>query len=67
VTADDSIALPISVSAKDADDTVLVKISGVPSYDKVTAGYGHVVAKRDGSYTFAESDVLQRADPAFEL
>ena len=53
-----TIPLPISVSPNDADDTVTVKISGVPSFDKITAGDGHVVAKKGDSYTFTEADVL---------
>jgi probable HAF family extracellular repeat protein len=58
VSADGSVALPISVSAKDADDTVSIKISGLPSYDTITAGDGHVVAKKGDSYTFTEADGL---------
>ena len=58
LSAGGTIPLPISVSPYDADDTVTVKISGVPSYDKITAGVGHVVAKKGDSYTFTEADVL---------
>jgi uncharacterized repeat protein (TIGR03803 family) len=56
VAAGGSIALPISVSG-DWDDTVSVKISGVPKYETITAGDGDVVAKENGSYTFSEADV----------
>ena len=41
----------------DADDTVSVKISGVPSFDTITAGDGHAVAKKGNSYTFTAADV----------
>jgi hypothetical protein len=57
LSAGGTIPLPISVFPNDADDTVTVKISGVPSYDKITAGDGHVVAKKGDSYTFTEADV----------
>ena len=46
LSAGGTIPLPISVSPNDADDTVTVKISGVPSFDTITAGDGHVVAKK---------------------
>ncbi|MBV8830282.1 MAG: hypothetical protein JO357_00745 [Hyphomicrobiales bacterium] len=49
--------LPISVSAYDFDDTVSVKISGVPGYDTLTAGDGDVVAKKGDSYTFTAADL----------
>ena len=57
LSAGGTIPLPIGVSPNDADDTVSVKISRVPSYDKITAGDGHVVAKKGDSYTFTEADV----------
>jgi hypothetical protein len=57
LTAGGTIPLPISVSPNDADDTVTVKISGVPSFDTITAGDGHAVAKKGNSYTFTAADV----------
>ena len=58
VTASGTVLLPISVKANDTDDTLSVKISGVPSFETITAGDGHVVAKKGDSYTFTEADVL---------
>ena len=52
-----SALLPIIVTANDTDDTVAVKISGVPSFDTITAGDGHAVAKKGSSYTFTAADV----------
>ena len=57
LSAGGTIPLPISVKANDSDDTVSVKISGVPSFDTITAGDGHAVAKKGDSYTFTEADV----------
>ena len=57
VAASGSVLLPISVKANDTDDTVSIKISGLPSYDTITAGDGHAVAKRGDSYTFTAVDV----------
>ena len=57
LSAGGTIPLPISVSPYDADDTVTVKISGVPSFDTITAGDGHAVAKKGNSYTFTAADV----------
>ena len=34
-----------------------MKISGVPSFDTITAGDGHVVSTKDGTYTFTAADV----------
>ena len=58
VTASGTISLPISVQPNDTDDTVSVKISGVPNYETITAGDGHIVSKKDGSYTFTAADIL---------
>ena len=49
--------LPINVKANDTDDIVSIKISGVPSYDTITAGDAHIVAKMGNSYTFTLADV----------
>ena len=57
VAASGSVLLPISVTANDADDTVSVKISGLPSFETITAGDGHAVAKMGDSYTFTLADV----------
>ena len=57
LTEGGTIPLPISVSPNDADDTVTVKISGVPSFDTITAGDGHAVAKKGNSYAFTAADV----------
>ena len=57
VAASRSVSLPISVSANDTDDTVSVKISGLPSFETITAGDGHAVAKMGNSYTFTLADV----------
>ncbi len=57
LSAGGTIPLPISVSPNDADDTVTVKISGVPSFDTITAIDGHVVARKGNSYTFTAADV----------
>jgi hypothetical protein len=56
VAASGSVLLPISVKANDTDDTVSVKISSVPSFETITAGDGHAVAKRGDSYTFTLAD-----------
>jgi len=58
VNASGTISLPISVQSNDPDDTVSVKISGVPNYETITAGDGHAVSKKDGSYIFTAADVL---------
>ena len=57
LSAGGTIPLPISVSPNDADDTVTVKISGVPSFDTITALDGHAVTKKGNSYTFTAADV----------
>jgi hypothetical protein len=58
LSAGGTIRLPISVMPNDGDDTLTVKISGVPSFDTITAGDGHVVSKKDGTYTFTAADVI---------
>ncbi|MBV9296894.1 MAG: hypothetical protein JO145_15090 [Acidobacteriaceae bacterium] len=45
------------MKADDGDDTVSVKISGVASFETITAGDGHAVAKMGNSYTFTLTDV----------
>ncbi len=57
VPAGGSVTLPISVSAVDSDDTISVNISGVPSYETITAGDGSSGARKGGNYTFAAADV----------
>jgi hypothetical protein len=57
LSAGGTISLPISVSPNDADDTVSVKISGLPSFETITAGDGHTVVKIGNSYTFTLADV----------
>lgn len=57
VPAGGSVALPVKVLA-DADDNVQVTISGVPSFESITANDGHQpVAHRGANYTFTAGDV----------
>jgi hypothetical protein len=58
VPAGGSIPLGIKVAAVDGDDNVLVTISGVPSFESISANDGHApVKKGGGTYTFAAADV----------
>jgi hypothetical protein len=57
VTAGGSVAMGINVVPVDSDDTVSVTISGLPGFETITAGDGHLVAKHGGSYTFTAADV----------
>jgi hypothetical protein len=48
----------ISVTPVDSDDAVFVGITGVPSFETITAGDGHLVPKLPGgSYIFTAADV----------
>ena len=54
VTAGGSIAMGINAAPVDSDDTISVKLSGVPSFETITAPSGDVVtSKKNGStYTY---------------
>jgi hypothetical protein len=58
VTAGGSVALPpISISTADSDDTLSVKISGLPSYETIKAGDGSLGSSKGGNVTFTVADV----------
>ncbi|SED77800.1 autotransporter passenger strand-loop-strand repeat-containing protein [Rhizobiales bacterium GAS188] len=58
VAAGGSIAMGISVTPVDSDDAVFVGITGVPRFETITAGDGHLVRKLPGgTYIFTAADV----------
>ena len=63
VPAHGSVPLGIDVAAVDADDGVSVKITGVASYETITATDGHAVAK-SGVVHLHSGRRDQRLDPA---
>src|SRR5262249_50443964 len=54
VTAGSSIAMGINAAPVDSDDTISVRISGVPRFETITAPSGDIVtSKRNGNtYTY---------------
>jgi autotransporter passenger strand-loop-strand repeat protein len=58
VAAGGSVAMGISVTPADSDDAVFVGITGVPRFETITAGDGHLVPKLfGGTYIFTAADV----------
>jgi Bacterial Ig-like domain len=67
VQAGGSVALGITATPVDTDDRLSVKISGVPSYESITAPTGDTVTKQqqsNGTYTWTITESTSKAGTA---